>query len=242
MLSSVTSSNTNIAGEWKINDDNIAFVPNNLLDYQTSYKISIPSEIGLDSVAIKEAYEILFATGALEEETIEEDQITLSKTFTNYNVVAFPSTTSLDPTDVFSELGNYDPANWRLYARPFNGKDEYTEYGQGWTTMQRGKGYMLITREPKTIKIGGFDTDNEPQKISLESGWNLIGNPYLETLYWSDVEELNLLKNDITLNKLRLYNGTSYIDGSSLDVFEGAFLNSEVNVTIDIPSYLLLRS
>ena len=124
--------------------------------------------------------------------------------------VAFPSTTSLDPTDVFSELGAYDPINWRLYARPFNGKDEYTEYGQGWTTMQRGKGYLLITREPKTIKIGGFDTDNEPQKISLESGWNLIGNPYLETLYWSDVEELNLLKNDITLNKLRLYNVNSF--------------------------------
>ena len=36
---------------------------------------------------------------------------------------------------------------------------------------------------------------------------------------------------------MRLYNGTTYIDGSSLDVFEGAFLNSEVNVTIDIPSY-----
>ena len=236
-VASLTSSNTNIAGEWKINDDNIAFIPNNLLDYQTSYKISIPSEISLDSIAMKEAYEIIFNTGSLEEETIEEDQITLSKTFTNYNVVAFPSTTSLDPTDVFSELGAYDPINWRLYARPFNGKDEYTEYGQGWTTMQRGKGYMLITREPKTIKIGGFDTDNEPQKISLESGWNLIGNPYLETLYWSDVEELNLLKNDITLNKLRLYNGTSYVDGSSLDVFEGAFLNSEANITIDIPSY-----
>jgi hypothetical protein len=103
--------------------------------------------------------------------------------------------------------------------------------------MQRGKGYFLITREPKTIKIGGFDTDNEPQQISLESGWNLIGNPYIETLYWSDVEELNLLKNNITLNKLRLYNGTSYIDGSSLDVFEGAFLYSDVNTTIDIPSY-----
>ena len=95
----------------------------------------------------------------------------------------------------------------------------------------------MITNEPKTIKIGGFETDNNPQEITIESGWNLIGNPYYTNLDWSNVQDFNNMKNDISLNNLRLYNGTSYVNGSRLGIFDGAFLFSNTAMTIDVPSY-----
>ncbi len=75
-------------------------------------------------------------------------------------------------------LGTYDKKKWRFFAlRP---DQNYTEISDS-LTMDSGKAYLLIVKEPgKIIDTGAgiSHRTNQPFAIPLDSAWNFIGNPF----------------------------------------------------------------
>ena len=73
-----------------------------------------------------------------------------------------------------------------------------------------------------------------PFKLTLNPGWNQIGNPYTFDLVWSEVLTAN--SNPAGIGTLKKFKG-SYVDEPDLKVFEGAFVvnTGSAPVTLDIP-------
>lgn len=84
---------------------------------------------------------------------------------------------------LIDDLGSYNPYYWRFF-RWDPTLNDYIELNQRdkWGSAQNidyGKGYWIISVQTKTVYISGIE-DGSNKTIILESGWNQIGNPFLE--------------------------------------------------------------
>jgi len=155
----------------------------------------------------------------------------------DYNILAFP----FEPqsvSEVLAELGDPDIKHWRLF-RYETATDTFPEYGKGNFTVgskfEPNQGYFLIWRnlENDTIHFGGTisrmeeaATDTLAHMVTLQKGWNLLGNPFPFAIDWLNVKN-DPLNNNIKdkLLRLNLLNGGSnYVKKDTLKPFEGAFL------------------
>jgi hypothetical protein len=147
---------------------------------------------------------------------------------TNYRMIGIPLVLSrTTANDIFGNvLGNYDPTNWRMFQ--FNGStfDELN----GNSPVILGKGYWFISRSAQELKTGEGTTvavtASSPFALTLQPGWNQIGNPYPFAISWADVvaanpsQAQNLGGNE---SKIRVYRG-SQSDVDVLTKFEGGFV------------------
>jgi len=135
---------------------------------------------------------------------------------------------------VFSELGAYDKSQWRVFHYQ-NGTN--VEFQSGLTNIERGKGYWLIAKSVNSsIQAGSGDNalqNDMPFSISLSQGWNQIGNPYAFNISWQDVLDYNGLTNEVS--GLFTFAGGSYTNPTRLESYEGAFVEAQSNITIQIP-------
>ncbi len=134
------------------------------------------------------------------------------------------------------DLGEYNKVKWRFF------KDDSTnEYGQ-LSKIIPGKAYWLIVKDKKNpIDTGGGktttpnDTTTGCYKITLETGWNYIGNPFNFSI---SIENIHLAS-DTTTPELRYFNG-AWNDTrnrvTAIDPFEGyaAFNDSAFEVALYI--------
>jgi hypothetical protein len=148
----------------------------------------------------------------------------------NYNIVSIPY--QLVPNNiptVFKDLFNvygYDSAKWRIFHyRNDTERTGYAEYQKGLNTIEAGKGYWMIMRYPQEIYFEGaqsVDLSNGPFEITLQPGWNQIGNPYNFNLSWSDVLAFNKNPGDIETPKT--FKDGAFQQGTTIDRFRGAFV------------------
>ncbi|MBS0001433.1 MAG: hypothetical protein KFF73_20775, partial [Cyclobacteriaceae bacterium] len=143
----------------------------------------------------------------------------------NYQIISTPIT--LDNNDVgfnFNELMPYNKKLWRLFHYN-NGIT--SEYGTEFTTLSAGKGYWLIIRNEVPIQMGaGITTRIENETgfgITLQPGWNQIGNPYNFGISWDDVLEFNAAEN---INRVKLYINGELLESDSIAPFRGGFVFS----------------
>lgn len=155
----------------------------------------------------------------------------------DYQIVSFPiGLESKMVSDVFEDdLGVYDKSYWRLFTYK-NG--ETTELNST-SEINPGQGYWLIVRDRETELDTGPGTAlgsiTDPFKITLQPGWNLIGNPYPFNVLWQDVLEKNGNPQNIT--NLRVFNNL-FSNGSILEKFRGGFIfNSGDQFDLDIPVF-----
>ena len=89
---------------------------------------------------------------------------------------------------VLDELSSYDIKQWRLYSVSDTAYVEY-DGDSGWGFFTAGNGYWLITRRAEQWSTGSGMSVSTAQNavLTLDPGWNIIGNPFAFDVSWSAV-------------------------------------------------------
>ena len=232
-------------------------------DKVNEYKYKLDrSFITKDSIGIEYRFEVKDATGSTfstnlshvyikHKNTRIEFKLNYGKEKTDYQMVSVPL--NLDESGIASvfedNFGGYDNENWRMFTYENSTNKGFKEYKDGLTNITPGKAYWLIVRdEPgedkKNIDVGeGVTvtvTKENPFQITLNEGWNQIGNPYNFNVSWQDVLDFNENPDDVVISEtLKRYtnsaNKSGYEDLDVLPRLSGAFVHVDKNITLKIP-------
>ncbi|MBN2089144.1 Ig-like domain-containing protein [candidate division KSB1 bacterium] len=106
-----------------------------------------------------------------------------------YQMLSLPLVLGANTVDkvLVDDLNQYDNTQWRLFR--YQGSN-YVEYSSGqMEAFLPGRGYWLITLNQQNIDIGsGYTTPIDSNYvIELQTGWNMIGNPFNFAINWADV-------------------------------------------------------
>ncbi|OQY28531.1 MAG: hypothetical protein B6244_07230 [Candidatus Cloacimonetes bacterium 4572_55] len=159
----------------------------------------------------------------------------------DYHLISVPyrlDNASVSET-IGDDFGDYDPEKWRLWdyvsqGNAFN-RDYYIEYGSdGFAgNFSQGKSLFLIVRgsSDKELDFGQVNLTTDLEKIiRLNSGWNLIGNPYHRSVNWPETNGVETP---------RLYSDGQFQNKTSLEPWQGYAVrnttSSEITVTISAP-------
>jgi len=164
------------------------------------------------------------------EQTIPD--LTAGEAVSAYQLISVPLELQTTLTSsVFSDLGEYNEKKWRLFSFQ-NGVT-----AENPLQIQTGNGYWFIMRDSHQINPGAGHavevTASGPFQISLNQGWNLIGNPYNFAISWNDVMTYNNLPSQVL--KFRQYLDGAFVDEAMLSRFRGGFVYSDSARVIGIP-------
>jgi hypothetical protein len=139
---------------------------------------------------------------------------------------------------VFDELTGTKKVDYRLVTYTESPAPAWQDYPDVFNTINRGVGYMINIKSPVSIVVGDGliapgNTRDNLFKINLKKGWNMIGNPYLDAINWSDVVDYNSVTGAGTT--LKRFNAGNYENATSVAAYEGAVVNVEADVQISIP-------
>ncbi len=158
---------------------------------------------------------------------LQSGEVTRTVTLTpGWSLVSAPVDTTV--TGALSQLGDDLPM---LNVYQFYDNEYYA--GEN-ADIQAGQGYWIYVADNTEIDITGVPVDSE-LRISLKSGWNLLGNPFETDIPWetaafeSDGKTMSLFEavsNGMTNGMLLEYNGASYTPASVLKPWKGYFLKS----------------
>ena len=163
---------------------------------------------------------------------------------TDYQVISLPFAFEDRRVDnIFDEFGGSpgvpNLSEWRIIRYSQSAQDivDLGPSGQ----VELGVGYLFISSEPGDLNMPEVQVNTtEPFQITLNPGWNLIGNPFVKDLDWNQI----LIDNDATgsVGPLRVIDSSKdpedlneyWPEGSTLKKFEGAFVNVVEPVTLEI--------
>lgn len=164
--------------------------------------------------------------------TIPGERLSFGGTLSNWRIIAIPfdlqSNNKVETVfDEFKALK--EKIDYRIIT--YQNQEAWLEINRT-DGLQRGKGYFINVKE-NLSDIGVGDNLTAPEntrnnlfKINLNQGWNMVGNPYLMQISWTDVAELNGLTG--TAAELKKYDGSGYnVQTQRLDPYEGAFVYVE---------------
>ncbi len=104
-----------------------------------------------------------------------------------YQIISIPfDLSNFNILDVLKDLGSVDKTKWRLYGR-WTGT-QYLEFPSAeFLSFKRGEGYWLITKGEQNLTLGDakISTQQGFYPITLDSGYNLIGNPFPYRVSWA---------------------------------------------------------
>ena len=154
----------------------------------------------------------------------------------DYQILSLPMTLANNNVNqVFNELMPYNIKKWRLFHYNNGITGEYIE---DFSTLAAGKGYWLIIRDQADIQVGAGTTtkfeDESGFAITLQPGWNQVGNPYAFGVSWDDVRLFNSNPN---VGQIKLYNNGLLQEGDQVPAFRGGFvfLGGDQSAFINVP-------
>jgi photosystem II stability/assembly factor-like uncharacterized protein len=105
-----------------------------------------------------------------------------------YQIISIPfDLSNFSVLDVLKDLGNVDKTKWRLYGK-WTGT-QYIEFpSPDFLDFKRGEGYWLITKGERDLTLGMAKISSQQgfHAIPLDSGYNLIGNPFPYRVSWAN--------------------------------------------------------
>ncbi|WP_028315468.1 right-handed parallel beta-helix repeat-containing protein [Desulfatibacillum aliphaticivorans] len=136
----------------------------------------------------------------LAEPSENELNVTGGKTVEYYRMVSFPLYPAAESSIVEilgddANLGAYDDTMWRIFAfdpldQASGDANEYYVEGNEADfalqfPMEPGQAYWLISRNSGTVTVPGLQVDeSEGYYMTLQAGWNMIGNPFDNYVNW----------------------------------------------------------
>ena len=145
----------------------------------------------------------------------------------SYQMISLPiEADDASPNAVLGDnLGTYDIYNWRLFRWIDGSNVELNDQSRNIGDLIPGRAFWLAAKSASTFNTGsGRSTDvSENLTVSLQSGWNQVGNPYAFPIDWSSV-----VKNGQVGNELWFYNNNTkeYEQKVSLLPWEGYFIRA----------------
>jgi len=105
--------------------------------------------------------------------------------------IASPVAGSLAPSEVHNLLGSYDEAtekyDYDLYRFNQSADKEWENYNNPAHTadfkLVNGKGYLYASKENRTLVFAGTYNTDDLKQVTLQQGWNLVGNPFSVEAY-----------------------------------------------------------
>ena len=144
----------------------------------------------------------------------------------DFKIISVPADLTTNAiSSVLKELGKHNDTNWRLFRH--RGGENPEEYPKEFTTIEPGTGYWILSKKEGVstvdIPLGSGQsvdaTPTQPFVIQLNSGWNLIGNPFNRPLQICTFE-------DQLEEPLLIYSKESeaFIQSSTLGPSEGGYV------------------
>ncbi len=160
-----------------------------------------------------------------------------------YRMISVPiELENASPRNVLEDdWGNYNDTQWRL-LRYVSGEDrEYTVHNN-FDNFDPGKGFWLITRNARTMAAGAGLSVTTAQNfiITLQPGWNQIGNPFAFPVNWSDVVKSSEVESKLVGYQGALNEASGYdYTRSRLEPWEGYFVNNlgSAPAALEIPPH-----
>jgi hypothetical protein len=164
----------------------------------------------------------------------------------SYRMLSVPA--ALSDRSVFDVLkqqyGPYDIRNWRL-ARWDPQASSY-QSGPSVGPLSPGEAVWLTTAtgDSPTVSDARSPDAAAPQPISLQPGWNQIGNPFGFPVAWSSIEQQSAVRPPVTYDASRPPGERYRFDASTLRPWHGAFVYNptDTSVTIQVPPVRAPRS
>ncbi|MFY0687681.1 MAG: VCBS repeat-containing protein [Cyclobacteriaceae bacterium] len=163
----------------------------------------------------------------------------------HYRIIAVPLR-SIGLSAFFEKLGaDKLGKTWRIlqYSTATNAVDLTSS-----ASLKAGEGYWFAADAdvdfeiPMGSKWAQLNRDHRFE-MNLESGWNMIGNPFMESLDWAAVIQWNIDQGFVAaddfvgdVGKVYVYNG-AYQQVSRLERFEGGFLKVNRALTLYLPKH-----
>ncbi len=135
-----------------------------------------------------------------------------------YRMISIPVNNFLGLADtIFGNFApSYDPKKYRLFQLI---DTQFVEYDKGnFTRLTSGKGYWFITKVKAKLKSGkgSLYPVNKTFQITLQPGYNVIGNPYNFDITWNDVS-----RDSTKVSSLYTYDGKGFKKTTILKPWEG---------------------
>jgi hypothetical protein len=133
-----------------------------------------------------------------------------------------------------SVLGAPGEKSWRLFHYQNN---QYQENPNDFTQIELGKGYWINSlKKNYQIEVGAATvfqaTSTQPFQLTLQQGWNQIGDPYPFNLDWEQVVSANA---GVGLNSLFGFESGSYVKKNVLGAWKGGFVFSDNGGVLSFP-------
>jgi hypothetical protein len=148
-----------------------------------------------------------------------------------YAMVSFPG--DLDSKNVKSvlenALGSYDPTQWRSFS--YNNSSESYDENSG--SFKAGNAFWVISRDSDGLSGGSgqVTTLEETYSITLDQGWNMVGNPYAFDVNFSD----HITSTGDVEMTLYGYDGSGYVSETEMIPGDGYWIWSNENgATLEI--------
>ncbi len=147
----------------------------------------------------------------------------------NYRLVSFPykftdSTTSV----VLKTLQPYEKTKWRLFK--YSGGKDFEENPE---KLQRGLGYWMNVRNAADVLLEGAKnpTNNRTSffRLSLQPGWNLIGNPYPTPISWEQARA-----GVANVGRVKVFDGGEFSNGDELAAHVGGFVFLDGSTAVEV--------
>ena len=141
----------------------------------------------------------------------------------NYQIISIPmDLEEKNIEQIFNELMPYDIKRWRLFHYN-NGITN--EFGVSLSTIYPSRGYWFIIRNQKDIHTGAGTNnrieDGNGFAMTLQPGWNQVGNPYNFEISWDDVIDFN---DNPSIGRIKLYENGILMESDKVPPFRGGFV------------------